>query len=250
MKELEGKRALVTGASSGIGAATARALAARGAEVWLLARRASRLEALAAELPAARVLVADVRDHETMRSSLEGEHIDIAVLNAGLALGLEPLIEGDPEEWSIVLDTNIKGVLHGIRAVVPGMVARGGGDVVLLGSVAGRQVYPGGGVYCATKWAVRALYETLRLELVGEGVRVTTIDPGMVRSEFSDVRFRGDRERADAVYEGVDPLTPEDVADAVAYAVTRPPHVNLGEIVLWASAQASTTVLFRRTCDA
>lgn len=247
MRELEGKRALVTGASSGIGAATARALAARGAEVLLLARRKQRLEALAAELHGAKPLVVDVRDHAAMLAALEGEHIDIAVLNAGLALGLEPLTDGDPEEWSIVIDTNLKGLLHGIRAVVPGMVARGGGDVVLLGSVAGRQVYPGGGVYCATKWAVRALYETLRLELVGTNVRMTTVDPGMVKTEFSDVRFRGDRERAEAVYAGVDPLTPEDVADAIAFAVTRPPHVDIGEIVLWASAQASTTVLFRRT---
>jgi len=140
----------------------------------------------------------------------------------------------------------VKGVLHAIHAVLPGMIARGRGDVVLLGSVAGRQVYPGGAVYCATKHAVRAIYETLRLDAAGSGVRFTTVDPGMVgETEFSRIRFRGDEARAKAVYQGVDYLKPEDVAEAILWAVTRPARVNVGEIVLWASAQASTTVLTR-----
>jgi NADP-dependent 3-hydroxy acid dehydrogenase YdfG len=148
-----------------------------------------------------------------------------------------------------MIDTNVKGVLHVLRHALPGMIARGSGDVVLIGSVAGRQVYPGGNVYCATKWAVRALYESLRLDAAGSGVRFTTVDPGMVQTDFSLVRFRGDAERAEAVYRGVTPLSAADVADAVLWAVTRPAHVNVGEIVLWASAQASTTVVRREGAD-
>jgi len=160
---------------------------------------------------------------------------------------VDKLSEGEPAEWSRVIDTNVKGVLNVTRAVLPGMLQRKGGDVVLIGSVAGRQVYPGGGVYCASKHAVRALYEALRLENVGSGVRFTTVDPGMVGStEFSDIRMRGDAAKVRAVYQGVDALTPEDVAEALLWAVTRPAHVNVGEIVLWASAQASTTSVARR----
>jgi hypothetical protein len=147
-----------------------------------------------------------------------------------------------------MLDTNVKGLLHTVRAVAPGMERRRRGDIVLIGSVAGRQVYPGGNVYCASKWAVRGIYESLRIDMAGSGVRITTVDPGMVRTDFSLVRFKGDSERAGKVYAGVEALTPEDVADAVAYAVTRPAHVNIGEIVIWATAQASTTVLEREKC--
>lgn len=145
-----------------------------------------------------------------------------------------------------MIDTNIKGVLHVLRAGLPGMVRRGQGEVVFLGSVAGRQVYPGGNVYCATKFAVRALYESMRVDLKDSGLRFTTVDPGMVQTEFSLVRFRGDAQRADDLYKGMDPIRPEDVADAIVYAVTRPANVNIGEIVMWAGAQASTTYVRRR----
>ncbi|TDJ66562.1 MAG: SDR family NAD(P)-dependent oxidoreductase [Planctomycetota bacterium] len=245
MRPLENRLAFITGASAGIGAATARALTEAGARVVLTARRADRLRAIAAELPGAETLELDVRDHAAVARALEPYDVDILVANAGLAYGSEPLQEGDPEEWSTVIDTNVKGVLNTIRPVLPRMIERGHGDIVLLGSVAGRQVYPGGNVYCATKFAVQAVYEALRLDAAGKGLRFTNIEPAMVETDFTVVRFRGDEERARAVYEGMTPLTPADVADAIVYAVTRPPHVNIGEIVLWPTDQASTTVVRR-----
>ena len=242
---LEGKRALVTGASAGIGEATARALSAAGAEVWLAARRADRLEALAAELGGAHALPLDVRDESAVRAALAGLELDVVIVNAGLGKGMSSIQEGDPDGWTQMLDTNVKGLLHVVRHTLPGMVARERGDLVLLGSVAGRQVYPGRNVYCATKHAVRALYESLRLDAGGRGVRFTTLDPGMVETEFSLVRFDGDAERAQGVYAGMTPLTADDVADAILYALTRPPHVNIGELVLWPTDQSSTTVVRR-----
>ena len=242
---LHGRRALITGASAGIGAAAARALSQRGAHVVLTARRKDRLEALAAELPEASARVLDVRDAAAARELCAEAPFDIVLANAGLAQGVAPLQGGDVEGWSTMLDTNVKGVLHVVRAALPAMLERGSGDVVLLGSVAGRQVYPGGNVYCASKHAVRAIYEALRLDCAGSGVRFTTVDPGMVETEFSMVRL-GDAEKAAAVYAGFDALQAEDVADAIAYAVTRPPHVNIGEIVLWPTAQASTTQVHRQ----
>ena len=182
-----------------------------------------------------------------MAAALQPYSVDIAVANAGLALGTEKIHQGDPAEWDVVVDTNIKGVLHVVRAVSQSMVTRGRGDLVLIGSVAGRQVYPGGNVYCATKHAVRAIYEGLRLDLAGSGVRVTTVDPGMVETEFSEVRFRGDSARARQVYDGFQPLRPEDVAESILWTLTRPAHVNVGELVLWPTAQASTTSVQRRT---
>ena len=242
---LAGRRALITGASAGIGAATARALAARGAHVMLTARRADRLEALAAELGAsASVAAVDVRDAAAVAGLFDGDAYDLVVANAGLGLGVAPLHGGDTGDWSTMIDTNVKGVLHTVRAALPPMRARGAGDLVLIGSVAGRQVYPGGNVYNATKHAVKAIYDALRLDEVGSGVRFTTVDPGMVETEFSLVRL-GDRSAADAVYDGMTPLRPEDVADAIAFAVTRPPHVNIGEIVLWPTDQASTRDVHR-----
>ncbi len=247
MKPLAGRRALVTGASVGIGKATALRLFEMGAQLTLLARRKDRLEAVARDAPGSEIVAADVRDAERLARELSGKEFDVVVANAGLAIGVDKLPGGSPAEWSTVLDTNVKGVLHVLAAVLPRMVARGRGDVVMLGSVAGRQVYPGGAVYCASKHAVRAIYEGLRLDLAGSGLRFTTIDPGLVGgTEFSDVRMRGDKERARAVYAGLEPLRPEDVADAIAWAITRPPHVNVGEIVMWASAQASTTVVTRK----
>jgi NADP-dependent 3-hydroxy acid dehydrogenase YdfG len=251
---LDGRRALITGASAGIGAATARALTAAGASVVLTARRADRLSKLEAELNAIRpgsatVAACDVRDAaevaKVFRSQVAaGRAVDLVVANAGLGLGVAPLQTGDPDDWSTMIDTNVKGVLHTVRAALPGLIERGSGDLVLLGSVAGRQVYPGGNVYNATKHAVKAIYDALRLDNVGSGVRFTTVDPGMVETEFSVVRL-GDQTKADAVYDGMSPLTPGDVADAICYAVTRPPHVNIGEIVLWPTDQASTRDVHR-----
>lgn len=242
---LADKLALVTGASSGIGLATARALAGAGAKVVLAARRTQRLAAVAAELPGSEVLALDVREGKRVHAALAGRSFDLVVANAGLGRGLGPLQAGSEDDWDEMIDTNIKGLLHTVRATLPAMIARGRGDVVVLGSVAGRQVYPGGNVYCATKFAVHALYEGLRLDAAGQGIRFTTVDPGLVETEFSVVRFRGDEERAKKTYTGFLPLTPADVADAILFAVTRPAHVNIGEIVLWPTAQASTTVLKR-----
>jgi len=241
---LSGRHILVTGASAGIGRATATRLAAEGARLTLVARRAERLEALAAELTEAHggrvdVLVADVRDPDAY-TALGDDTPDVLILNAGLARGTNIVQDNTPEELDEMIDTNIKGYLHLLRAFLPGMRARASGDVVLLGSVAGRQVYPGGGVYCMTKHAVRALYESLRVDSAGFGVRFTTVDPGLVETEFSDVRLR-DAEKAKAVYQGYRPLQPEDIADVIHFALTRPAHVNLGEIVVWPSDQASTT---------
>jgi 3-hydroxy acid dehydrogenase/malonic semialdehyde reductase len=244
MQNLSGRLALVTGASAGIGEATARRLSAEGARVVLAARRMDRLEAIVKDLPNAQALELDVRDADGVRAKLSKFEFDLVIANAGMAKGTDPIQRVEPDAWDAMIDTNVKGVLAVIRACLPGMIARERGDMVLLGSVAGRQVYPGGNVYCATKHAVRALYEALRLDAAGSGIRFTTVDPGMVQTEFSDVRL-GDQAKAKAVYDGFDPLLPDDVADAIAYAVTRPAHVNIGEIVLWPSAQASTTMVKR-----
>jgi serine 3-dehydrogenase len=245
-KPLDGKLALVTGASSGIGLATARALAGAGARLVLAARRVERLVELAEELGSAEALALDVRDGERVRSELGGRAFDVVVANAGLGRGLGPLQAGDPADWDEMIDTNVKGLLLTLRATLPGMLERERGDVVVLGSVAGRQVYPGGNVYCATKHAVRALYEALRIDAAGKGIRFTTVDPGLVETEFSLVRFRGEAERARKTYAGLECLTPADVADAILFALTRPRHVNVGEIVLWPTDQASTTMVRRR----
>jgi NADP-dependent 3-hydroxy acid dehydrogenase YdfG len=247
MKPLKDKTAFVTGASSGIGAATARALAAAGARVLLAARRKDRLAAVAAECPGSETVALDVRAADAVRAAVEGRAFDVVLANAGMALGVDKLPDGDPADWSTVIDTNVKGVLHVLSAALPAMAARGSGDVVLLGSVAGRQVYPGGNVYCATKFAVHGLYQSLRLDMKDSGLRYTTVDPGLVETNFSTVRLRGDAEKAKAVYAGFEPLLPEDVADAILYAVTRPARVNIGEIVMWAGAQASTTYVRRET---
>ena len=246
MGTLDHKTALVSGASSGIGEAIARALAAEGARLILVARRERELQRVAADLPGAIALALDVRDASKLVSALAPHAVHIAVANAGLARGLEPLHSGDPADWAEMIDTNVKGLLHVVRAVAPGMIERKRGDIVLIGSVAGRQAYPGGNVYCATKAAVKSLYESMRLDFFDKGIRVSTVDPGMVKTDFSDVRFRGDRERAAKVYAGVDFLTPADIADIVRFVVTRPRNVNIGEVVVWSKDQASATQVARR----
>jgi NADP-dependent 3-hydroxy acid dehydrogenase YdfG len=253
---LSGRIVFITGASSGIGEACARAFARAGAKLLLAARRVSRLERLGAELAevgadAVRTSGLDVRDPEAVAALVsdlpdDWKSIEVLVNNAGLSRGLDPLHEGHLDDWEEMIDTNVKGLLYVDRSVVPLMVERGRGTVVHIGSIAGRQVYPSGNVYCATKHAVRALTDSLRLDLNGTGVRVSTVDPGMVETEFSAVRFRGNQDRADAVYRGMTPLTPEDVAEVVLFVATRPPHVDLAEVLVLPTDQASAQRIHRR----
>lgn len=247
---------LITGASSGIGAACARQLAATGARLILAARRLEPLQTLAAELQQQHdsevlTVVLDVRQQEAVSEAIAAlpntwQAIDILINNAGLSRGLDKQYEAPLDDWEAMIDTNVKGLLYVTRAVVPGMVARGRGHVVNVGSIAGRQTYPGGSVYCATKAAVRSLSEGLKLDLLGTPVRVTNIDPGLVETEFSVVRFGGDRDRAQGVYQGMTPLTGDDVADVIVFAVTRPPHVNISDVMLLPTDQSSVFHIHRR----
>ncbi len=253
---LSGKIALVTGATSGIGKATALALAREGCDIILLGRRVERLNKVGDEIKKRfktnwLALPVDVRDAGAVKASLESlpdywQNIDILINNAGLASGFSKLHQGDPEDWELMIDTNVKGLLYVTRTVVPGMVKRGKGDIVNIGSIAGHEVYPGGNVYCATKHAVDALTKGLRIDLVDTPLRVSTVDPGLVETEFSVVRFKGDEERAKNVYRGLQPLTGEDIAEAVVFIVTRPAHVQIAEIIVFPTAQASATVVYRK----
>ena len=254
MNRIRGRTAIVTGATSGIGEACARALAGMGVRVVLTGRRGGRLETLAREL-SARSAVFDVRDREAVddfAAWLENEGVapDILVNNAGLARGLDTVHEGKHDDWDEMIDTNLKGLLNMTRAILPGMVARDSGHVVNLGSIAGRMIYPKGAVYCATKYAVRAITEGANVDLLGTGVRMSSVDPGMVETEFSLVRFHGDDARARTVYEGVDPLTPEDIADAICYVLNTPPHVNVQQMLIMPTMQRSPYVLDRRPAEA
>ena len=242
--------AVVTGASSGIGEATARGLAGAGYRMVLGARREDRLMAVAREL-GGRGLALDVRDLTSIQGfarAIESEYSQVEVLvnNAGLAAGLQPLAEGSDDDWVQMMETNVIGLLRVTKALLPLLRRAPRAHIVNLGSVAGFEVYPGGVGYTASKHAVRAISKTLRLELVGEPIRVTEIAPGMVETEFSLVRFKGDRERAAAVYQGMQPLTGADVADCIVWAVTRPPHVNIDELVVRPIAQATTRDVARK----
>ncbi|MDF5717030.1 MAG: SDR family oxidoreductase [Rhizonema sp. NSF051] len=255
MISIQNQIVLITGASSGIGAACAKIFAGAGARLILAARRWERLQQLEQTLavPSQQIhlLQLDVRDRTAVESAISSlppnwSDIDILINNAGLSRGLEKVYEAEIQNWEEMIDTNIKGLLYLTRTVVPGMVSRGSGHVVNIGSIAGHQTYPGGSVYCATKAAVRSISEGLKQDLLGTPVRVTSVDPGMVETEFSQVRFHGDQERAEKVYQGVTPLTPDDIADVIFFCATRPSHVNINEVVLMPVDQASATLVNRR----
>ena len=248
---------MITGATSGIGRATARILAQDGHHLILTGRRRERLEALRDELtrdyPKCHVLTLtfDVRRRDAVDEAIaslpeDWRAIDTLVNNAGLAVGLEPLHEGDPDDWERMIDTNIKGLLYVTRAIAPGMADRRAGHIVNLGSIAGREVYPGGAVYCATKHAVRALSQGMRQDLLPYGIRVSLICPGAVETEFSLVRFKGDNQRAASVYDGYTPLTADDIARTIRFALTAPAHVDLQDILVMPTAQADARTVHRR----
>ncbi len=248
MSKLKDKTVLITGASSGIGHACAQRFAKEGARIILAARREDHLSALASKLETeSHVVRLDIRDREAVERAITElprawKDIDILVNNAGLSRGLDKFHEAKPEDWEEMIDTNIKGLLYVSRAVIPKMVARGGGHVINIGSIAGHEVYPRGNVYCATKHAVDALTKGMRLDLVDTPVRVSTVDPGLVETEFSQVRFRGDTERAKTVYRGYKPLTGDDIADAVVWVAGRPDHVLVAEVIILPKAQASAMI--------
>lgn len=245
----------ITGASSGIGRSCAQKFAEAGARLILVARRKERLETLAAEFKkkyktSCYIDALDVRDRHavtkfTQKLQAEWQSIDILVNNAGLSRGLDKLYMGQFEDWEEMIDTNVKGLLYVSRTIIPGMVERKKGTIINIGSIAGHDVYPNGNVYCATKHAVDALTKGMRMDLVDTPIRVCTIDPGLVETEFSEVRFHGDKERAKKTYQNMTPLMPDDIADAVFYAATRPPHVQIAELIIMPTAQASTTLVHR-----
>jgi NADP-dependent 3-hydroxy acid dehydrogenase YdfG len=252
---LKGKIVFITGASAGIGAATALAFAAEGAKLLLAARRVEKLAAVAAQAlergaAAVHSFQLDVRDSRAVQDAidhlpLDWAEIDVLVNNAGLSRGLDKLYAGKVDDWDEMIDTNVKGLLYVSRAVVPGMVARGRGHIVNMGSTAGEITYPNGAVYCASKAAERAINDGLREDLLGTPVRVTSIDPGMVETDFSLVRFHGDEERAAKVYKGLTPLAPEDIADTIVWAAGRPAHVNIARVSITSIHQANS-LLFHR----
>jgi len=255
MVNLKQKIVLITGASSGIGLSCAHKFSEAGANLILVARRVDRVKALGNKLKQLHqtdtiAIELDVRRREDVARKLSGlplewQAIDVLVNNAGLSRGLDKLHEGSIDDWEEMIDTNIKGLLYVSRTVIPGMVARGQGTIINIGSIAGQEVYPRGNVYCASKFAVDALTRGLRMDLVDTPLRVCTVDPGLVETEFSDVRFRGDAQRAKQTYQNMVPLTPDDVADAVLFCATRPPHVQLAQMLLLPTSQASTTLVHR-----
>lgn len=252
---MKGKTVLITGATSGIGLACADRCGMAGANLVLIGRRSDKLSEISEQLQKSYgievlPLTIDVRNKEQVeylfRLPTEFQKVDILINNAGLASGMDLIAEAQLDDWDCMIDTNLKGLLYVTRAILPGMIERNVGHIVHIASTAGHVVYPGGGVYCATKHAVRAIAKTLQLELMDRDIRVSSVDPGMVETDFSMVRFKGDSEKAKGVYKGVTPLTAEDVADAVFYCITRPPHVMVGEIVLYATAQGDGRTVSRK----
>ncbi len=250
------KTALITGATSGIGLACAHQLAAKGFRLVLLARREQLLQEHALSIGKQygvelKTLVVDVRDRDLLTQSLtnlpaDWRNIDVLINNAGLSQGLDPIDAGSMDDWDTMIDTNVKGFLYVTKIVSQWMVAQQKGHIVNIGSIAGKEVYPNGNVYCATKHAVDALSKAMRIDLLRHGIKVTAIHPGMVETEFSIVRFKGDERRAKKVYEGVEPLLAEDIADAICYVISRPAHVNINDMLIMPTAQANGTIVERK----
>lgn len=255
-----GKIVFITGASSGIGRSCACRFAESGYNLVISGRREEKLQELATELAARFNVVViplqmDVsRQDEISRSleSLPGEYRipDILINNAGLALGLEPFHKGNIEQWDQMIDTNVKGLVYLSRALAPAMVGRGSGHIINIGSIAGREVYPNGNIYCATKAAVDSITKAMRIDLLPYGIKVSQIAPGAAETEFSTVRFIGDETRAKAVYEGFEPLRPEDIAEAVYYVASQPPHVNINDLLIMPAAQATAAIINRKSLSA
>ena len=247
------KIALVTGATSGIGRATARILAQNNYKIILCGRRKERLETLEKELSEFTqiyTLCFDVRDKKAVFESINSlpsdfSKIDVLINNAGNAHGLSPIQDGDVDDWDAMIDINVKGLLYVSKAIIPQMIERKSGHIINIGSTAGKEVYPNGNVYCASKFAVDALNKSMRIDLNPFGIRVGAIHPGMVETEFSEVRFKGDKDKAATTYKGLKPLTPEDIADIIQFVVSRPYHVNIADLIVFPTAQASATIVNR-----
>ena len=247
------KTAFITGATSGIGKSTAIHFALKGINLVLCGRRQDRLDALEKELGKEvqiHTLNFDIRSKEAVHAAIaslpsEFSQIDILINNAGNAHGLDTIQDGSIDDWDAMLDINVKGLLYVSKALIPQMIARKSGHIINIGSTAGKEVYPKGNVYCASKHAVDAINQGMRIDLNGTGVRVGAVNPGLVETEFSNVRFKGDEERADSVYKGFQPLKPEDIADIIYFVVTRPYHVNIADLVVMPTAQASSTIVDR-----
>lgn len=248
------KTAFITGATSGIGRATARLFAAHNINLILCGRRNERLESLKTELGknvAVHTLSFDVRERDKIIVAVESlpenfRSIDILINNAGNAHGLDAFQNGSADDWDAMLDINVKGLLYVTEAILPGMIAKKAGHIINIGSTAGKEVYPNGNVYCASKHAVDAINQGMRLDLNGKGIKVGSINPGLVETEFSEVRFKGDSDRAEKVYQNFTPLQPEDIADVIHFAVTRPPHVNIADLTVMCLDQASSTIVNKR----
>ena len=248
------KTALITGATSGIGRATARLFAENGVRLILCGRRQERLDELRLELSSqtdVHTLNFDVRDRTKVFELLENlpedfAEVDILINNAGNAHGLDPIQQGNLDDWDAMMDINVKGLLYVSKALLPKMIERASGHIINIGSTAGKEVYPKGNVYCASKHAVDAINQGMRLDLNGKGIRVGAINPGLVETEFSEVRFKGDTERADKVYQNYTPLRAEDIADIIWFAVTRPPHVNIADLTVMCLDQASSTIVNKK----
>jgi len=245
------KNVLITGATSGIGKATAELLANEGYNLILCGRRVERLKVLKEELSRKsriKTLSFDVRDREKVAAEIGGlenewKEIDILLNNAGNAHGLAPVHEGSIDDWDAMIDINVKGLLYVSKAVVPGMVERKSGHIINIGSIAGKEVYPNGNVYCASKFAVDAINQGMRIDLNQYGIKVTAINPGLVETEFSLVRFKGDKERANVNYQGYKPLSAKDIAEVILFTIRRPSHVNISDLIILPTAQASTTIV-------
>jgi len=256
VESIKGKLVFITGASLGIGKASAFAFAEMGCRLIISSRRKEMVDQIAEEIREKHkievvTLKIDVRSEEEVRNAInslpdELKKIDILINNAGLAMGFAKLYEDDPENWEVMIDTNIKGLLYVTHAVVKLMAERESGHVINIGSIAGHTAYPNGSVYCATKHAVAAITNSLRMDVLDKNIRVSTVDPGMVETNFSVTRFHGDEERAKSVYKGYKPLTAEDIAETVVFCATRPPHVNINEMVVMPSVQANPFMLHKK----